>query len=172
MCSKSSSSYLLESFFEFFSKISMILRPLLSRLAICLKIWGVEAYLSWPIVSPEPSSLLQPAPADSSLPSQSFNSSADILTSSFHSLVMCLLIFASFRSAHNILNDGIVVLDHFDRCRVEWADRFGVGSLEYGLVKLMQYSLVRYSWQKAIHRVLVLRKSIVPALFDYINDVW
>lgn len=45
-----------------------------------------DGYLSWPMVSPEPSSLDQPAPADSSEPSQSVSSSGDMLTMSLNSL--------------------------------------------------------------------------------------
>jgi len=48
--------------------------------------------LSCPIVSPEPSSLLHPAPTDSSLPSQSFNSLADMLTRSLNSLIETIML--------------------------------------------------------------------------------
>jgi hypothetical protein len=43
-------------------------------------------HLSWPMVSPEPSSFDQPAPAESSPPSHSFSSSGPMLTSSLNSL--------------------------------------------------------------------------------------
>ena len=89
--SMSSSSYFSGSFPGFFSRIFMILRPLgisvndphLESEACC-----PLPYLSCPIVSPDPSSLSQPAPADSSLPSQSFSSSALMLMSSLNSLGM------------------------------------------------------------------------------------
>ena len=93
MCPRSSSSYFDGSFFGFFFKISMILRPLN---------WHKEEFvngtdyhevlhLSWPTDSPEPSSLSQPLLCDCSSCSQSWSSSAVMLMSSLNSLLIVSL---------------------------------------------------------------------------------
>lgn len=52
----------------------------------CFMVNGRFSYLSYPIVSPEPSDLLQPALSDDSSLSHPSRSEADMLTSSLNSL--------------------------------------------------------------------------------------
>jgi len=90
----------------------MILRPLagFSPMRKCEESDHIT-YLSWPMVSPEPSSLLQPEPVDSSDPSHSFSSSADMFTSSPNSLNWSLdeaLVGVDRR----LLDHCCIVLDH------------------------------------------------------------
>lgn len=80
------SSYFSGSLEGFFFKTCMIFRPLvLVRLA-----WidmRVGRYLSWPMVSPEPSSLAHPEEMDCSSFNQASSSGAVMLTSSLNSLI-------------------------------------------------------------------------------------
>jgi hypothetical protein len=61
--------------------------PIVSGLFVCCGVlFHAHSYLSWPTVSPEPSSLLQPAPSDDSSLSQDSRSEAGMFTISLNSL--------------------------------------------------------------------------------------